>query len=126
MERFELAPTLEIDGCWVERNGTQHYTYPREFDAEALKPEELAIAEYLWHTNPEWQGQVKEGVDSVDLNDYTADFDAAMESMLSLDTRPLPFPRQLWDGKNANILALLEWQWHTNRDGIIMELFIDG
>lgn len=120
------ASVLQIDGCWVERNGIQHYTYPREMELEALSLEELAIAEYLWHTNPEWQGQVKEGQDEVNLSDYAADFDAAIQSMLLLDMRPLPFPRQLWDGKNDNILALLEWQWHTNRDGIIMELFLNS
>lgn len=117
---------LEIDGCWVESNGTQHYTYPREIESEALDLEELAIAEQIWHLHPEWQGQQEEGVDCVDLNDTVELFDNAIQKALALSSRPLPFPRQLWDGDNHDVLALLEWQWHTNRDGIIMELFING
>lgn len=120
------ALTLQVDGCWVERDGTQHYTYPRELEADALTPEELAISEYIWHLHPEWQGQFEEEMDCVDLSHTEKPFDQALEEMMELDHRPLPFPRQLWDGKNDNVLALLEWQWHTNRNGIIMELFING
>lgn len=147
--------TLEVDGCWVDSQDVQHYTFPREAIG-GLDEQELAIAESLWSRTPQCQGQWEEGMEQV-----TPDWDGLFESVeeakalqqddelveLEIDGLPVwyghwvdlegtgrcAFPRELlWDGSDDDVLALMEWVWHThpefhpspenpalNRDGFI-------
>lgn len=129
------AILLTIDGCHVDENDIQHYTFPREA-IEELNETYLAIAEWLWHNHPEWQGQTDGTEDEI-----KCDWDALFEEcdrLFDMQTETLPeggwaddngvlrcaFPRGLvWDGKDQDKLAFLEWKWHT---GGKLEIFVNA
>jgi hypothetical protein len=105
---------LEVDGCYIDSTGMQHFTFPRE--ATELEGNELALAEYYWHINPQWQGQWEEGVDEVKPN-YEELFDT-VDAQGTLGVTKVLFPRQTFIedlGDDHDALAYCEWQWYLKQ-----------
>ena len=104
---------LEVDGCYVDSKGVQHYTYPREADEET-NAKTLALYEYVWHLNPDWQGQVSEGDTEVECN-WGLIEEAVGNLQLAGKTKVL-FPRQTfldYLGNGHDALAYCEYRWYT-------------
>lgn len=105
---------LEIDGCYVDSKGIQHYTFPRE--TWDLEGNELALAEYYWHINPKWQGQWTEEMDEVDPN--WDDLFNTVDADVSLGKTKVLFPREIfleYIGDDHDALAYCEYRWYFNQ-----------
>ena len=114
-EMNKEALVLEIDGCYVDSEGIQHYTFPREA-VGWLSGNELAIAEYYWHIRPEWQGQWQDGVDEATPN-WDELFDT-VDANVSLGRKKTLFPRNTflnYIGDDHNSLAYCEYRWYLNQ-----------
>lgn len=104
---------LQEDGCYVDGIGIQHYLFPREFE-QIEDEEKLALYEFVWHLNPEWQGQYDDDTkDEVEIDSDSIKNE--VDRLARYNVQPLLFPRELFAQQFNNDwdkVAFAEYHWY--------------